>query len=160
TDYSGSGFDRGHMCPSADRTSSIPDNSATFLMTNMVPQSDDNNAGPWEDFENYLRSLVSQGNEIYIVSGPAGTGGIGVNGPKTTIANGHVTVPASTWKVALVLPVGDNDLSRVDASTRTIAIITPNITGIHGDPWQKYIATIDQVKALTGYDFYSNVPAN
>jgi endonuclease G len=37
--YSGSGFDRGHNCPSADRTSSVTDNSATFLMTNMIPQA-------------------------------------------------------------------------------------------------------------------------
>jgi endonuclease G len=37
TSYSGSGFDRGHKCPSADRTSSVADNSATFLMSNMMP---------------------------------------------------------------------------------------------------------------------------
>lgn len=37
TDYSGSGFDRGHNTPSADRNKSIEDNSATFLMTNMIP---------------------------------------------------------------------------------------------------------------------------
>ena len=45
TDYSGSGFDRGHMCPSADRTDTVADNSATFLMTNMVPQLPANNPG-------------------------------------------------------------------------------------------------------------------
>jgi endonuclease G, mitochondrial len=43
TDYSKTGFDRGHMCPSADRTASEEDNSATFLMTNMVPQASNNN---------------------------------------------------------------------------------------------------------------------
>ena len=160
TDYSGSGFDRGHQTPSADRTSSIPDNSATFLMTNMTPQAPDNNQGPWEDFESYLRTLVSQGNEIYIIAGPAGTGGIGSNGPATTIANGHVTVPAKSWKVALILPVGENDLSRVDANTRTLAVIVPNIQGIKPDLWQKYLATVDQVEALTGYDFFSNVPVS
>src|SRR5207248_6889700 len=32
-DYSGSGYERGHMCPSGDRTRSVADNSATFLMT-------------------------------------------------------------------------------------------------------------------------------
>ena len=37
--YTGSGFDRGHNCPSADRTGSVADNSATFLMTNMIPQA-------------------------------------------------------------------------------------------------------------------------
>lgn len=43
TDYKGSGFDRGHDCPSADRTGSAADNSATFLMSNMMPQAPNNN---------------------------------------------------------------------------------------------------------------------
>ena len=43
TSYTGSGFDRGHNCPSADRTSTVTDNSATFLMTNMMPQAPRNN---------------------------------------------------------------------------------------------------------------------
>src|ERR1041384_8746129 len=128
-------------------------------MSNMVPQAPNNNQGPWADFENYLRSLLAT-NEVYVVAGPAGVGGSGDNGPANTIANGHVTVPAYTWKVALVLPVGDNDVSRVTASTRTIAVIMPNIQGIRSDSWQKYLTTVDQVEALTGYDFFSNVPAN
>lgn len=57
-DYSGSGFDRGHNCPSGDRTRSIPDNSATFLMTNRVPQSPNNNQGPWEKLESYSPELL------------------------------------------------------------------------------------------------------
>ncbi|HEV7394974.1 MAG TPA: DNA/RNA non-specific endonuclease [Pyrinomonadaceae bacterium] len=158
TDYSGSGFDRGHMCPSADRTSSIPDNSATFLMTNMVPQAPDNNQGPWANLENDLRGFLS-GNELYIVSGGQGTGGVGTNGAANTIAGGFATVPAFTWKVALILPVGDNDLSRVDANTRSIAVIMPNTNGIRSDDWRKYLATVDQVENLTGYDLFSNLPA-
>jgi endonuclease G len=159
-DYSGSGFDRGHMTPSADRTSTVADNSATFLMTNFIPQSPDNNRGPWEKFESYLRTQVAAGNELYIISGPSGVGGQGSNGAASTVANGHVTVPQKTWKVVLVLPVGDSDVSRVNASTRTIAVIMPNTQGISSDSWQKYLATVDQVEALTGYDFFSNVPVN
>lgn len=155
TDYSGSGFDRGHMCPSADRTNTIPDNSATFLMTNMVPQAPDNNQGPWANMENDLRTLLST-NELYIVSGGVGTGGTGSNGSASVLPSG-VTVPATTWKVALVLPIGDNDVSRVDANTRTIAVIMPNVQGIRSDNWRKYLATVDQVEALTGYNFYTAV---
>src|ERR1044072_9391474 len=36
TGYSGSGFDRGHHTPSADRTNTVASNSATFLMSNMI----------------------------------------------------------------------------------------------------------------------------
>jgi endonuclease G len=158
-DYSFSGFDRGHMVPNADRDkeTSIPINQATFLMSNMIPQTPDNNQGPWADMENDLRALLPA-NELYIVAGGAGTGGTGSNGFATTVAGGHVTVPAQTWKVVLVLPKADgDDVSRVQASTRTIAVILPNIQGIRNDDWQNYLTTVDAVEALTGYDFFENV---
>lgn len=160
TDYSGSGFDRGHHTPSGDRTKSTADNSATFLMTNMMPQAPGNNQGPWERLESFSRSLVSEGNELYVVGAGTGTGGTGDNGFTSTIAGGKIAVPSYTYKVIVVLPVGDNDLSRVTTATRTIAVIMPNTTSIRPDPWQKYLTTIDQVEALTGYDFFSNVPVN
>ena len=160
-DYSGSGFDRGHHTPSADRTRTIPDNSATFFMTNMMPQAPGNNQGPWERLESFSRTLVGQNNELYTLMGGVGNGGSGSNGGITnTLANGQIAVPSYTWKVILVLPNGDNDVSRVDANTRTIAVIMPNNDNIRPDDWQKYLATVDQVEALTGYDFYSNVPVN
>ncbi|HKG97836.1 MAG TPA: DNA/RNA non-specific endonuclease, partial [Pyrinomonadaceae bacterium] len=159
TDFSGSGFDRGHMTPNADRDkeTSIPINQATFLMSNMIAQAPDNNQGPWAELENFLRTLLPA-NELYIVSGPFGTGGTGSAGFANTIANGHVTVPSSTWKVVLVIPKGDNDVSRVTAATRTIAVNMPNIQGIRSNPWQTYLTTVDDIEALTGYDFFANVP--
>lgn len=162
-DFSGSGFDRGHMTPNADRDkeTSIPINQATFLMSNMVAQAPGNNQGPWASFEGYLRTLVEQQHdELYIVSGSTGVGGTGsLGGVTTTLANGHVAVPSSTWKVALVLPKdGGDDLSRVNCSTRTIAVIMPNQDGIRNDPWENYLTTVDAVEILTGYDFFSNLP--
>ncbi len=164
-DFSNSGFDRGHMDPNADRESSLPDNQATFLMSNMVAQSPDNNQGPWADFENYLRSVVhgdpTHLNEVYIVSGPSGTGGTGSNGGvTTTVAGGHVTVPAFTWKVALVLPDNgsEDDISRVTCATTTIAVIMPNAQGIRTNSWQTYLTTVAAVEVLTGYHFFSNLP--
>ena len=148
TDYSGSGFDRGHMCPSADRTITVAANSATFLMTNMIPQLPANNQGVWANLESYSRTLVSQGNELYIVSGG--------HGLQHFIANGHVAVPAQTWKVIIVLPVGSNDVSRVTTATRTIAVVVPNSGSINSD-WRTYRVSVDQVEAITGFDFFSNV---
>ena len=161
TDYSGSGFDRGHHCPSADRTSTVNDNSATFLMTNMMPQAPDNNQGPWADLEDYSRTLVNAGNELHIIMGGAGQGGTGSNGGVTmTIAGGHVQVPAQTWKVILVQPQGTNDVARVTTSTRVIAVVMPNAQGIRTNPWEQYRVSVDEVEQLTGYDFFSNVPAS
>ncbi|HEY0143965.1 MAG TPA: DNA/RNA non-specific endonuclease [Thermoanaerobaculia bacterium] len=158
-DYSASGFDRGHMVPNADRDpeTSMPINQATFLMTNMIPQAPDNNQGPWANMENFLRTLLPS-NELYIVSGGAGDGGIGSNGGVSyTINNGKIAVPAQTWKVVLVLPKDSgDDVSRVTAATRTIAVIMPNVQGIRNDNWMNYLTTIDAVEALTGYDFFAN----
>jgi hypothetical protein len=147
------------MTPNADRDkeTSIPINQATFLMSNMVAQAPDNNQGPWADLEAFLRTLLPA-NEVYIVAGPAGVGGTGSNGFANAIANGHVTVPSSTWKVALVIPKGDNDISRVTAATRTIAVIMPNTQGIRNVDWTTYLTTVDAVETLTGYDFFANVP--
>jgi endonuclease G len=64
------GYDRGHLAPSADRTRNEADNSSTFLMTNMMPQVPELNRGVWGDLEEYCRSLVQQGKELYIVAGP------------------------------------------------------------------------------------------
>ncbi len=159
TDYSGSGFDRGHLTPSGDRTSSVADNSATFFMTNMMPQAPANNQGPWEPLESYCRTLVNQGNELYIIAGGAGTGGSGSNGGTTnTVANGNVTVPSVTWKVIIVLPVGANDVDRVYKTTRTIAVIMPNSQSIgQATPWRNFRTSVDRVEALTGFNFFSNV---
>jgi DNA/RNA endonuclease G (NUC1)/fibronectin type 3 domain-containing protein len=158
--YSGSGFDRGHMMPNADRDkeTSVPINQATFLMTNMIPQAPDNNQGPWANLEGDLRLLLP-GDELYIVSGPAGQGGTGSNGFANTIAGGNVVVPSSTWKCALVLPkASGNDVARVTASTRTICVIMPNIQGIRNDDWHIYLKSVDQVETLSGYDLFANVP--
>src|SRR5450756_2098795 len=154
--YSGSGFDRGHNCPSADRTSTVAANSSTFLMTNMIPQAPNNNQQTWNNFESYLRSLVQQGNEIYVVMGSYGTGGTGSSSYQTTIDSGHVTVPAHVWKIAVVLTDGTKDLSRITTSTRVIAIDTPNINSIDLK-WQAYLTSVDAIEAATGYDLLSNV---
>lgn len=151
TDYSGSGYDRGHMCPSADRTLTVADNDATFLMTNMIPQAPTNNQTMWANLETYCRTLVSQGNELYIISGGFGNSGF--------IANGHVAIPTTTWKVIMVLPNGTNDVSRVTTGTRLIAISAPNNNSVVSD-WRTYRVSVDNVEALTGYDFFSNVPVS
>ena len=164
--YNKYGFDRGHVCPSADRTTTKDDNSMTFLMTNMVPQSPDNNRVIWMHFENYERELAKSGNELYIVAGPYGTGGTSSKGTfdeiPVTLKSGevlHMNVPAYTWKVVLAIPAGDGDLSRIDESATAIAINVPNKMGMQktGD-WEQFLCSIDEIEELTGYDFFELLP--
>jgi len=158
TSYSGSGFDRGHNVPSADRTSSVNANSATFLMTNMIPQAPVNNQQTWANLENYLRIKVLEGNEVYIIMGSYGAGGVGSSGGvKTSIADGKVTVPSNVWKIAVIIPTGNGDLSRVSATTRVIAVNTPNINTI-GTDWKNYRVSVRDIEKATGYDLLSQLP--
>jgi len=159
TDYIGSGFDRGHNCPSADRTATVADNSATFLMSNMMPQAPNNNQQTWGNLEDYCRTLVKAGNELYIVCGSYGRGGTGSAGNQTTIASGKVTVPANCWKVVVVLPSGSNDLRRITASTRVIAVSTPNNNSLNS-AWGGYRTSVDAIESATGYDLLSALPSS
>jgi endonuclease G len=154
--YSGSGFDRGHNCPSADRTASVADNSATFLMSNMIPQAPRHNQQTWASLENYCRTLVGQGNELYIIMGQYGKGGTGSAGYYTTLNNGHVTVPKRIWKVIVVLPNGPNDVARVTSSTRIIAVDAPNDNSVSPN-WSTYRTSVDAIEQATGYDLLSAV---
>ena len=156
--YTGSGFDRGHNCPSADRTRTVADNSASFLMSNIKPQAPRNNQQTWAGLEAYCRTLVGQGQELYVVCGSYGRGGTGTNGSAQTLDQGRVTVPSNCWKVVVVLPMGENDAARVSSATRVIAIDTPNDNGIN-TLWGSYRVSVDAIEAATGYDILSAVPA-
>lgn len=157
-DYTNSGFDRGHLCPSADRTATDEDNKATFYLTNIVPQAPDNNQGPWKILEDYCRTLAKQGNELYIIAGGYGQGGTGSVSTATTIANGKITVPNRTWKVIIILPEGMDDVCRVTTETRIIAVDMPNEQGIRSISWGNYRVSVDSIESKTGYDFFSTVP--
>lgn len=160
SDYTGSGFDRGHMTNSEDRSRSPEDNIQTFLMTNIIPQAPDNNQGVWVQLENYSRELVRSGKELFIISGGHGQGGIGSKGPKATIGKGKVVVPAVTWKVILVLDRPNSGVAGVNKNTRTIAVIIPNKQGVKFDDWQQYRTSVKEVENLTGYKFFTSVPAD
>jgi DNA/RNA endonuclease G (NUC1) len=153
TDYSGSGYDRGHLCPSADRTVTAADNQVVFTMSNMMPQAPDNNQGVWASFETYSRSLAAAGNEVLLIAGPSLFGG-------STIASG-VAIPGYTWKIALVVPLGSGSaLSRIDANTRIIALKIPNTAGVRSTPWQNFVVSVAQLEADTGYTFLTALPAS
>ena len=162
--YDTYGFDRGHMCPSGDRTDIVENNSATYYMTNMVPQSPANNQTVWNDFENHIRDVV-KGNpkrEAYIVCGPYGKGGTSQKKENVmaipTSSNNEITVPSHTWKAVIYLTEGTDDISRIDASTMVEAVFIPNDETCLNESWQKYRCSIDYIEEKTGYDLFSKIP--
>jgi endonuclease G len=151
-DYSGSGFDRGHMCPSADRTVTVDANSQTFFLTNMVPQAANNNRGPWADLENEGRTLVNAGKELFIIAGGV------FSGSSSTIGTG-VSVPDKTFKVIVVLDAPGQGTADVTASTRVIAVMMPNSNSLisQSAKWRDFRVSVDAIEAATGDDFLSDV---
>ncbi|GAB3500970.1 DNA/RNA non-specific endonuclease [Spirosoma knui] len=157
-DYTNTGFDRGHLCPSDDRDSTAEENRTTFILTNIVPQAPQHNRQAWRLLEEYCRNLVSQGNELYIIAGTSGKGGEGDDGKASSIAGGKLAVPAALWKVIVVLPVGSDDVNRINAQTRVIAVWMPNTNAVGEQPWDNYRVSVDEVEKQTGYDLLPNVP--
>lgn len=126
----------------------------------MIAQAPDNNQGIWANLESYARTLVSQGKELYIISGGYGTGGTGSNGTFNTIAGGKVTVPNRTWKILVVLDTPGSGVSGVTTSTRVIAVNIPNAQGVRYADWRNYRVSVDSLESLTGFDFLSLVPTS
>ena len=152
SDYTRSGYDRGHLCPSADRTKDKASNSVTFLMSNMLPQAHALNAGPWKGIETYERELVTKdGKDVYVVAG-----GLFARTTGKTIGPG-VAVPIAIYRVTIVVPAGSgpNDVSEV---TPVLAVEMPNDASAKGHKWTEYRLSVDQVEGDTGYDFLSTLP--
>lgn len=144
-DYSGSGYDRGHMVPSADRFANARLNEETFMMTNIVPQTPDLNQYPWQRLEAYARSQARKGFDVYQIAGVYGEQGVLKN---------KVAVPTNCWKIVAFV----RSESGIDGRTRVIAVNMPNIDGIENEPWEKYKTSIRAIEEKTGYDFFPEMP--
>ncbi len=153
TDYTNSGYDRGHMCRSEERTWSTADNKVAFYMTNMLPQYHDLNGGPWYKLEAYCQTQCqTYDKELYVISGGYGSRG--------TLNNaGKVTIPTRNWKVIVIMPYGQG-LANVTStsSLKVIAADFPNTTGIISNSWQTYQTTVDAIEAATGLNLLSSLP--
>jgi endonuclease G len=99
SDYRGSGYDRGHLVPSADRLSSRLENSETFLMTNMAPQTPHLNRVIWRELESKIRKVADKKNivEVYVISGPV----FDISKPLKLIGD-DVVIPHEFFKSILV----------------------------------------------------------
>lgn len=146
-DYVGSGYDRGHLCPSKDRSDTEADNRETFLMSNMQPQTPKLNQKTWKYLEDYTRDLTKD-NEAYVYAG--------CYGKKGRIKN-KISIPTNCYKIIVVLADGDGDLKRIGKGTTVIAVDMPNIESV-SSRWRTYLTTVDEIEKATGYDFLSPLP--
>ena len=142
SDYKRSGYDRGHMIPSADQKWDEDAMNDCFVMANMCPQDGALNSGAWSTLEKKCRLWAQRDSALVIVAGP-----IYKTSEKKTIGKNKVRVPSAFYKV-IVAPYIENP--------RGIGFIYPNMTAPGN--MQNYVMTIDDIEKLTGIDFFCNLP--
>lgn len=140
-DYYNSGYDRGHMCPSADNKWSEEAQRQSFLFTNACPQHRGLNAGDWNEMEMQCRRWAKEYGSIYIVCGP-----ILYKGRHKTIGRNKVVVPEAFFKVVLCM----------EGEPKAIGFIYKNTSGDR--PKDAYVNTVDEVERITGLDFFPALP--
>lgn len=151
-DYTKSGYDRGHLVRSEERTANIEDNTSTFLMSNILPQTPTLNQQTWLSLEYECERLCkSEGKDLYVIAG-------GVFSGIPTRLNGKVAVPDSCWKIVLILEKGQS-IKDVSSKTPIIAVMMHN--GRYektNNDWNLYTTSVDAIERSTGYDFFRDMP--
>ena len=139
-DYSGSGYDRGHLCPAADMKLNKTSMSETFYMSNMSPQEPMFNRGIWELLESKVRTWAIEKNGVYVVTGPILRNICG------TINNGTISVPCSYYKIVFK----DNGTEKI-----AIALVLNNQSS--SSSLKSFVTSIDNIESLTNIDFFSGL---
>ena len=139
-DYSGSGYDRGHLCPAADKKLNLTAMSETFYMSNMSPQNPSFNRGIWETLESRVRIWAMEKNGVYVFTGPILKNICG------SIKNGTISVPCSYYKIIFK----DNGNEKI-----AIALVLNNQGS--SASLKSFVTSIDNIESLTGIDFFSSL---
>ena len=113
------------MCPHSDRAANQEMSFATFVMTNIIPQAPNVNRKAWAQLEDLRpRAGPRSSDRLYIIAGPAGQGGVGSNGPQRASPAARWPCRPSAGRSSSSCPRtgGDDDLAKIDAGTRVIAV--------------------------------------
>ena len=145
SDYKRSGYDRGHLVPSADRDDSARENRATFLYSNISPQRPRVNRYVWQDLESQVRRWAIMYDSLCVVTG----GVLKEDGkPMKTIGPNQIAVPNYFYKVLL---------AKYRDSYYAIGFIIPNTDDANSD-FKRYTVSVDKVEEVTGIDFFPALP--
>ena len=136
-DFSGSGFDRGHLVPAGDMKLNPLAMSESFFMSNMSPQRPGFNRGIWRVLEEMVRDWALKLDGIYVVTAPVLTNDL------ETLPTG-VAVP--NWYYKILYAPDYNQM---------IAFMLPNQRSNQdlGD----FIMTVDEIESITNIDFFSQL---
>ncbi len=140
SDYTKSGYDRGHLCPAADMGFNTTAMEESFLMSNVCPQAPDFNRGIWKELETEVRLWAKKEHKLYVVTGPV------FKDDKGTIGQDNVVVPGYFFKIIY----DESDKPKI------IAFVFPNRKSDR--PLTDFAVSVDETEKLTGFDFFSQLP--
>jgi endonuclease G len=143
-DYWNSGYDRGHLAPSADFRWSRDALSESYYYSNMSPQVPEMNRGAWAKLENQVREWAVDNDEVIVFTGPV----LKPELPKVQQGSFRLSIPEAYYKIVVDL----ND----SIPHKAIAFLFPNKDVTYDI--QRYVVTIDSVEKVTGINFFPSLP--
>lgn len=135
-DYSGSGYDRGHLAPANDMAFAHDAMSESFFLSNMSPQLGSFNRGIWRSVETRVHKWAEK--ELLIVV----TGGV-LQGD-TYIGRNHVLVPIAYYKICYA-----------PDSNKMIGFLLPHKK--HLKNVRNFVCSVDKIEEITGIDFFPGI---
>lgn len=145
-DFGKNGYDRGHLCPSADRTQSTRMNAQTFMYSNMSPQIPSFNQGIWADLETKERNWANGADTLYICAGGTVLKESDID---RYTSPSSMAVPKYYFKVILRKKTSTGAYDAIGFWFENRSYSTS---------LSAQVKTIDQIEALTGIDFFYNLP--
>lgn len=142
SDYTRSGYDRGHMAPAADMKWSSRAMKESFYMSNICPQNRKLNRDDWGDLEESCRKWAEKYGTVHIACGPI----YDTKSPKR-IGKSRVAVPDRFFKVVLIYN---------RKNPMAMGFLFDNKA--HHQNLKNYMVTVDKVEEETGLDFFPKVP--
>ena len=178
SDYSGSGYARGHLCPSADRRASDDQQALTYYLSNMQPQWQKHNEAQWANLEGDVRKWAARCDTLYVVKAAtidditlnnvteSGVYSTTYNGTyySDLKGNGRLMVAKYYYMALLAFNKSTNTYQAIGIWTKHYNAGTTGASGSGSYDWPiinkenaQYIS-IDELEKRTGIDFFCNLP--
>ena len=153
SDYTNSGYSRGHLVASSDRQYSEEANLQTFYMSNINPQIQNGfNGSIWANLEKCVQkwgTITNDQDTLYAVKG--GTIDQQDNIIRYLKENNTIPVPKYFYMAILSLKNGQY---------HAIGFWFEHKSYAKGESYKSYAISIDKLEEYTGIDFFHNLPDN
>lgn len=146
SDFSRSGYDRGHLVPAADFKCCQDLLTDTFWVSNLIPQDPDCNRNVWNNLEQQTRNWARKKNRVYVFTGPVLKQGL-----KKIGQYNRISVPESVYKIILFIDDANLENSQVKA------FMMPNKPNL-GNNFNLFKVSVNDVERATGLDFMASLP--